>query len=101
LKNSIFRTGPVECLEFDASLPKILGHGHFAAAAPALRRAIDEMDTDRDSALGANDHRILLITLGPRLAFRQASDTNHALASAAILGSLPGRGRSSTAAIGP
>jgi hypothetical protein len=34
-------------------------------------------------------------------AFRQASDTSHALASVVILGSLPGRGRSSSATIGP
>jgi hypothetical protein len=35
------------------------------------------------------------------LALRQASDTNQALASAVIVGSLPGRGRSSSAANGP
>jgi len=34
-------------------------------------------------------------------AFRQANDTNDALASAVVLGSLSGRGRSSSAAIGP
>src|ERR1700736_3523080 len=32
---------------------------------------------------------------------RAASDTNHALASMVIVGSLPGRGRSSNATIGP
>jgi hypothetical protein len=34
-------------------------------------------------------------------ALQQASDTGHALASAVIVGSLPDRGRSSSAAIGP
>ena len=38
---------------------------------------------------------------GRQDAFRQASDVSHALASMVIVGSLPGRGRSSSAAIAP